>query len=226
MAGVTPWSYSSLTAFENCPKRFYLTRIAKLVKEPQTAATLWGNEVHKALEHAVQGKPLEERFNSYAPLVAKLRAAPGQKHTERKFGLTSSYRSTEFFAKDVWFRGVIDLTIVTDKTATVLDHKTGKVKSDGDQLKLFAAAAFAQYPHVETVKTGYLWLAHDKATRRDFTREEVPVIWQEFIPRVQRMEHAEKTDQWLPKPSGLCGWCPVGREHCDFWKGQGGKYER
>lgn len=217
MSGVLPWSYSSLTAFETCPRRFYLTRIAKLVKEPQTEATIWGNEVHKALEHAVQGKPLEPRFVSYGPLVEKLRAAPGQKHTERKFGLTSGYQPTEFFAKNVWFRGVIDLTIVTDTTATVLDHKTGRVKTDGDQLKLFAAAAFAQYPHVNTVTTGYIWLAHDKLTRRDFTRDEVPVIWQEFIPRIRRMELAQEKDNWPPNPSGLCkAWCPVGKKLCDF----------
>lgn len=217
MAGVFPWSYSSLQAFETCPRRFYLTRIAKVVKEPQTEATLWGNEVHKALELAVQGQALAPRFSSYAPLVEKLRAAPGRKFTEQKFGLTESYRPTEFFGKDVWFRGVIDLTIVTEKTATVIDYKTGKPKDDGDQLKLFAAAAFAQYPHVQSVKTSYAWLAHDKTTRRDFTKDEVPVIWQEFLPRLQRMKNAEERDQWLPNPSGLCrSWCPVGKKNCDF----------
>ena len=58
MAGGVPWSYSSLQAFETCPRRFYLTRIAKLASEAQTQATLWGNEVHKALELAVAGTVL------------------------------------------------------------------------------------------------------------------------------------------------------------------------
>lgn len=99
----------------------------------------------------------------------------------------------------------------------LVTHNTGKVKTDGDQLKLFAAAAFAQYPHVNTVSTGYIWLAHDKLTRRDFTRDEVPVIWQEFIPRIRRMELAQEKDNWPPNPSGLCkAWCPVGKKLCDF----------
>lgn len=218
MAGVLPWSYSSLQAFETCSRRFYLTRIAKVVKEPQTEATLWGNEVHKALELAVgDGTPLGPRFTQYQPIVDKLRATDGKKFTEQKFGLTNSFKPTTFFGKDVWFRGVLDLTIVKPRTAVVLDHKTGKVKTDGDQLKLFAAATFAQHPYLETVKTGYVWLAYDKVTTKEFKKDDVPGIWQEFIPRVKRMEKALDDDKWLPNPSGLCrDWCPVGKKNCEF----------
>lgn len=218
MASVVPWSYSSLQAFETCSRRYYLTRIAKLVKEPQTEATMWGNEVHKALEHAVAGtKALTPTFAQYQPIVERLRASPGKKYTEQKFGLTSAFKPTQFFGKDVWFRGVLDLTIVTPKIGIVLDYKTGKVKTDGDQLKLFAAATFAQHPYLETVKTGYLWLANDKITTQDFKKEDIPVVWQEFIPRIKRMELAQEEDKWLPNPSGLCkAWCPVGKKLCEF----------
>lgn len=217
MAGVLPWSYSSLSAFETCPRRFYLTRITKQVREPQTQATLWGNEVHKALELAVNGtKALGPTFQQYQPIVERVRAAKGRTFTEQKFGLTSGFKPTEFFGKDVWFRGVLDLTIVTPKIGIVLDYKTGKVKHDGDQLKLFAAATFAQHPYLDTVKTGYLWLANDKTVTQTFVREDLPLIWQEFLPRIQRMERAQDNDKWLPRPSGLCAaWCPVGKKLCE-----------
>lgn len=218
MAGVLPWSYSSLSAFETCPRRYHLTRIAKLVKEPQTEATLWGNQVHKALEDAVAGtRGLAPNFAQYQPIVDRVRATGGKKFTEQKFGLTKGFKPTGFFNGDVWLRGVLDLTIVTPKIAIVLDYKTGKVKTDGDQLKLFAAAAFAQHPHLETVKTGYLWLANDKVTTEDFSKKDVPEIWQEFLPRIQRMEKAQSDENWLPNPSGLCkSWCPVGKKLCEF----------
>ena len=59
------WSYSALTAFETCPRRFELTRVTRQVKEPQTEATIWGNEVHKALElFAKDGKPLPKNLKS------------------------------------------------------------------------------------------------------------------------------------------------------------------
>ena len=218
MPGVLPWSYSSLSAFETCPRRYHLTRITKAVQEPQTQATIWGNEVHKALELAVGGeKALGPNFESYQAIVDKLRAGSGKRFTEQKFGLTSGLKPTSFFAKDVWFRGVLDLTIIKPTVGIVLDYKTGKVRTDGDQLKLFAAATFAQHPYLESVNTGYLWLAHDKVTTRKFDKGEVPIIWQEFIPRIKRMEHAQETDTWLPKPSGLCkAWCPVPKSSCEF----------
>lgn len=217
-ASVIPWSYSSLNAFENCPRRYFLTRIAKLVSEPQTEATLWGNRVHKALELAVKdGTPLPEGLTSYGPIVQRIQNAPLKKVTEQKFGLTSSFQPTTFFAKDVWFRGVIDLTLTGTKKVAVLDYKTGKPKEDGDQLKLFAASAFAQYPWASEVKTSYLWLAHNKTSDKTFYPEDVPGIWQEFTPRVHRMVIAQDEKKFPPNPSGLCRkWCPVGKKLCDF----------
>ena len=212
------WSYSSLSAFETCPKRYHLTKILKQVVEPQTAQTMWGNEVHRALENAVGGvEPLPVRFKAYQPIVSKIIKAPGQKFTEGKFGLTAGFKPTSFFAKDVWFRGVIDLQIVQPKVATAVDWKTGKVKTDGDQMKLFAAATFAQHPYLEQVKTAYVWLAHGKVTSETFTPKDVPVIWQAFTPRVQRMMKALELDRWPPNPSGLCkSYCPVGAKLCEF----------
>lgn len=215
---VLPWSYSTLQAFETCPRRFYLTRISKQVSEPQHAASMWGNEVHKALEKAVKGEePLPTRFKEYASIVTRVRQTPGKKLCEQKFGITASFRPTDFFAKDVWFRGVIDLNVIGTKKAATLDYKTGKIKTDGDQLKLFAAATFTHFPYLEEVTTGYLWLKDDKLTPATFTKDDIPVIWQEFLPRVNRMEQAQKNDVWMPRPSGLCReYCPVGKKLCDF----------
>jgi hypothetical protein len=215
---VIPWSISSLTAFETCPKRFYLTRIAKKVTEPQTEATLHGNEVHKSLELAVAGtQALPPKHRAYQPIIMKVMQAPGVKQTERKFALTASFKPTEFFAKDAWVRGVIDLTIARPKTALVLDWKTGKPKADTDQLKLTAAVLFAEKPYLEKVTTGYVWLAHNKIDRETYARDEVPGIWSEFLPRVNRMVRSLETDQFPPKPSGLCReWCPVGKSLCEF----------
>ena len=217
-ARVLPWSISSLTAYETCPKRYYITRIQKAVTEPQTAATLHGNEVHKALELAVKGTHgLPEKYRAYQPLVTKVLAGTGVKEAERKFALTASFRPTDYWAKDAWVRGVIDLTITKTKSALVLDWKTGKPKSDADQLKLTAGVLFAEKPYVDRVRTGYVWLAHDKIVTEEYQRSEVPAIWQEFVPRVARMERSLKLNDFPPRPSGLCReWCPVGRDRCEF----------
>ena len=130
---VIPWSYSSLTAFETCPKRFFITRISKQVQEPQTEATIHGNAVHKALEEYIGGKaPMPAKYESYLPVADKVRDTPGEKLLEYKFGLTAGLQPTTFFAKDCWARGVIDVGIKQPNQVILLDWKTGKRKADHD----------------------------------------------------------------------------------------------
>ena len=218
MANVVPWSYSSLSAFETCPRRFKLTRLDKKVVEAQTAATIHGNEVHKALELATKGtQQLPEKYGQYQPIIDRVTARPGKRLVEFKFGLTKNLRPAEFFGKDVWVRGVIDFGLLTTKTAVALDWKTGKPKSDADQLKLFAGVMLRTYPYLEAVKTGYVWLAYNKVDTQTFKQADAPEIWGEFAVRVHRMELALKNDDFPPRPSGLCAsWCPVGRKLCEF----------
>jgi hypothetical protein len=215
------WSYSALTAFETCPRRYYLTKVSKAVQEPQTKATLHGNEVHKALELAVSGQQaLPTKYMDYAPIVKRVAMTPGKKMVEQKIGMTRDFKPTTFFARDVWLRAVWDVAIVQPKTAIILDWKTGKPKPDSDQLKLFAATAFMQMPQLEKVKTGFVWLGHERVDNDEFTPDDVPAIWQEFTTRVQRIEHAAKSGDFPPKPSGLCReWCPVGKKLCEFCGG-------
>lgn len=215
---MTAWSYSSLDAFETCPLRWKLTKLTKQVVEPQTEATLHGNEVHKALEnHLKNEQALPEKYRNYIPIVQRCSQAPGQKLIEWKFALNKNFRPTTYFAKDVWCRGVIDFGVINGNVATVLDWKTGKPKTDSDQLKLFAGAAFAAYPQLQTVKTGFVWLAHNRLDKEKYSREDVPEIWGVFLPKVQRLEAAIAKDQFPPRPSGLCRkHCPVPHSMCEF----------
>ena len=218
MTTMPAWSYSSLTKFETCPRQYYAVRVSKEVTEPPTDATLWGNAVHKALELRVaEKKPLPKTMAQWEPLVNKIICKPGRVFTETKFALTKGYKLTTWFAKDVWVRGIVDIGIDAGKKAVVLDWKTGKPKPDSEQLKLFAAFMFHSKPYMQQVSTGFVWLAHNKITKETYTREQLPEIWQEFLPRVRRLELAYEGNKWEPRPSGLCnGWCP--HKKCEFYK--------
>lgn len=214
----TAWSYSSLSAFEQCPLRYKLTRVTKVIKEPETEATLWGNRVHKALEERIRdGVQLPATLAGFEGLVAKVAASAGSVAVEMKVGVNSSFRSTGFFDRDVWCRGVIDVAVVNGDKALLLDWKTGKPKPGSDQLKLSAGMAFAKFPAVKTVETAFIWLKNNTVDRDKFTREQVGEIWSSFIPRVERLNLAFENDRWPAKPSGLCkNYCPVGASNCEF----------
>lgn len=226
MSSTATWSYSAVQSFETCPRRHNLTKVAKIIVEPASKAMIDGRAVHKAMEDGVNGKVIPNAYAYLKPIIHRIRGTEGQKQTERRWGLTKNLTPCEFFAKDVWVRGVFDIAIVRPNMVIVLDYKTGKVKSDSDQLKLFAVAAFALYPFAEKVKTGYLWLDSGKITEETYLREDVGPIWQEFMPRVERLARALNEGDWEPRPSGLCGWCPVGRDRCEFHKGFKGENHR
>ena len=210
------WSYTALTGFETCPRRHYETRVAKRIKEPETEALRWGNSVHKALENRVKtNKPLPVGMTHWEPLVQKITAPKGEVLAEQQIALTDLLHPTGWFDKDVWVRGVIDFSVLQDDKAIALDYKTGKMKPDSSQMQLFAALMMHKYRDIKKIVTGFVWLKEKRITKETFTRDDLSRIWDGFIPRVKRLEHAFEANEWPEKPSGLCrNWCPC--TNCQF----------
>ena len=222
------WSYSSLSAFETCPRRFYETRVAKSIKEPEGAPLVLGNAAHKALELRVKdGTPIPKIITAtgsdgssasqtsagWEPLVDRILSRvtdDTEVLTERQICLDDRFCETNWFGKDAWVRGVIDLGLLRSTKALLLDWKTGKRKVDLDQLKLFAALAMHLWPKLEKVHTGFVWLKTGEIDQQSYSRADIPTIWEGFLPRVKRMRQAYGADTWPERPSGLCkAWCPV-----------------
>ena len=212
-------SFSSMSTFNNCPKQYYLTYVNPVIPYQETDATRWGTEVHLALEEYCRDDvPLTDKFAPYQRYGDKIKALPGDKFYEQEFALNRSLKPVAFADPDAWVRGIIDVLVVNGNQALVTDWKTGKVKPDSDQLKLFAGFVMHHYPEVEQVKTVYAWLAHKKTTVETYTRADLPDIWNHFIAKMAKIEASYEKDRWLAKTSGLCnGWCGAG-EHCSFWR--------
>lgn len=207
------WSYSVLDAFETCPYRYYLTKVTKTVVEPQSAEMKHGNYVHKAFELRVkENRQIPADLPAhYEDIAQRLIAASagGQIVAEQKMALTQQYRPTSFFAKDVWVRAITDVTVIKGNSALVADYKTGNPKPNSAQLRLTAAVTFAVHPQVEKIANTFIWLKTGEVSPPEvFRRDQVGELWQEFLPRVQRLEHAIAQNKWLKNPSGLC------RRHC------------
>ena len=130
-------------------------------------------------------------------------------------------------SKNAYLRVTLDACVVyTDRTADVIDHKTGKFRIDRetglpdvgayeDQLGLFAASTILMHPEVEHV-TGRLWyLDADEEYIMEFTREEAFEKMDELNERAQIMMNAER---FPPRPNMFCNWC-------HFRKGNGGHCE-
>jgi hypothetical protein len=215
---IPPWSYSSLTSFETCARRYYHLKVARDVADTKHESAVWGSAVHKHLEDRLRdGTRLPDSISSYESFVAPIARRPGELIVERQFCIGSNLQPTEWSSSNAWCRGIVDVGVVNGPKALLLDWKSGKRKLESDQLKLFAGLAFSHYPDLKIVFTGFVWLKDGKVDKQKFSREEAPLIWQEFIPRVRRLERAYEESNFPPKPSGLCrNYCPVPRSKCEF----------
>lgn len=209
------WTYSQLDSFETCPKKFYHTKVLRDCVEPPTVHTEWGTKVHTAFENFIlNGELLPEGMQQWQSLAYKLAELPGEKLVEKKYAIDKDFQPCDW--KSAWTRGIADLVIIHKNKAVVIDYKTGKRKPT-EQLDLYANYVFHYHPEVTEVSTGFVWLKErkidwnvSKPDKKAFAREELPLIWQAFLPRVRNLESAYERDSWPAKTSGLCkAWCPV-----------------
>lgn len=208
------WSYSKYKNYELCPKRHYEIDIAKTAKDTEdddpNSALNWGNRVHKEIAAALKGVPLSPEMAAYQPWVNRVLKGPGQLLVEMKYAITRDFQATQYFAKDVWYRGIGDVVRVDRNLALILDWKTGKVLEDSVQLMLMAQCLFSHYPDLTHVRSEFVWLKEGCTTPELFTRQEVAEQWLTLLPRVKLMEDASKLMNFPPKPGHLCKkYCPV-----------------
>lgn len=212
-------SFSSMSTYFTCPRQYKLTYVTPVIPYQETDATRWGTEVHLALEeYCRDGKPLGEKFLPFKPYADKVMSLAGEKFFEKEFAINDSFQPVDFNDPTAILRGIIDVGVVNGSKALVNDWKTGKVREDSDQLKLFALFVMTHYPDVNQVKTIYSWVAHKKTTTAVYTRDDVPAIIEHFMVKLNKIKHSYSQDRWIPKTSGLCrGYCGA-KGHCDFWQ--------
>ena len=214
------WSYSSVKSFEQCPKKYHHTRVLRDVKESQTDAIIYGNEVHKAAElYIANDEPIPPKFGFVERLLDVLKNKEGTKHCELKLGLRYGKNGLEpcgFFDNDVWFRGIVDLFVENGKDGLSIDYKTGKSArySDTRQLDLMAAALFVHFPEVQKIKSALAFVVSNELVRKIHHRKELDTYINIFEDQLKRIDVAHETGVWNPISSPLCKFCPVAQcEH-------------
>jgi CRISPR/Cas system-associated exonuclease Cas4 (RecB family) len=183
-----PWSASKVSTALRCPRLFHFKYIEK-IKEPEVMAEARiGKSIHKALELVLQGTPESEvkekvraelpseheqlRFDNLSQGIApfatriqqfKRRRRVARQLVEYSLAVREDLSTTQFYAGDAYYRGVLDLGyIFQDDSIALVDHKTG-VRIPGtsitDQLEGYAVLAAAAFRHVRQFWLGIHWIA-------------------------------------------------------------------
>lgn len=214
------WSYSSLDLFKQCPKKYYHLRVKKDVVDPPTEAKDYGTDVHLVAEEFVRDKkPIPKKYDYMSKALEVLSNFEGTHLCEQKLGLTEDLEPCDFGAENVWWRGIVDLLIIQDDKAYMVDYKTGKNAkyAKKDQLEIFSLAVFKHYPQIKKVKAGLLYVVANEFIKQDYLQENADIYWQRWIRDANRLEESVIHNVWNAKPNFTCrGWCPV--VNCTHWE--------
>ena len=204
------WSFSSLKTFQQCPKKYYHTKIAKDIVEPDTQATLYGKTAHTVAEEYIRdGVPIPEQFAYMQATLDVLKDIPGDKLCEVKLGLTKNLESCDFDAPNVWWHGVADLVIINKKTGS----KNARY-ADVKQLDLVACGLFAKFPEIQKVKSALLFVVSKEFVRAIHHSEMMPKYIEPAARDVARIEAALENGVWNPIQGPLCKFCSV--RECEY----------
>jgi len=191
---------------ETCPAQFRHKHVSKSTAAPAPSDTKVGIFAHEVLEHRVLGKPageakkmaaektplttmeqealhmLEESIEDFLRRFDAFCKAQGVTKvlTEVAWGFTAAYSPAEFFAKDVFFRGKLDLGALTrDNDLYLIDHKSGMAKKLADdqkkreQLQAYGVLALPNMPDIGGVRGGIHFMQGPADLR---------IQWTPFIP--------------------------------------------
>ena len=134
-----------------------------------------------------------------------------------RLGLTKKLAPCDFFGKGVWWRGVIDLLIVSGDQAFIVDYKTGANSRHADlaQLELCALAVFKHFPKLQKIKAGLLFLCSNEFIKTHYEPAIQDTQWQPWIESAALLEKSVENNTWPKKHNFTCAkHCPVA--DCDF----------
>jgi hypothetical protein len=216
------WSWTALEGTEICPRRYYVTKVSKLVSEPPSEEVMRGRSVHEQLAAAVQGDAAPpEEFAWTASLIGQLRKMPYVK-AEKPLTLTDDFRPVGKWANDVRLRTTFDAIAISGSKAVILDWKTGKRKGGSKQLDVMAAALLlSDQERIEEVHASFVWLkdkAVDSITMRQ--PDAVRFITELRRDRLPALKVYDGRPKWQDVPaikSWACRFCVF--YECEFHNG-------
>ena len=114
-----------------------------------------------------------------------------------------------------WLRSILDVLVLFDDKAIVMDWKTGKRRPDFSQLEMFALQVFQHYPSIKKVQSTFVWLKDMSLDSHTYSRVDTDDMWVKLLSKTERINQSFANNNWPPKPSGLCRFCPA-KNICEY----------
>jgi hypothetical protein len=204
------WSYGAVNTYEICPRKYWAEKVAKSVPYVKGEATLWGEDVHAALETGAKaGTPLPSNMSQYEPTLEKVRQLASISihiEYERQFAVTPERQPCSWFGNNVYGRAASDVfALVTPQVGIILDYKTGKPpRSKTLQPVINARMAFDHYPELQQVTTSFIYMQHKRTDKDDFYRANIDIDWQPVGEVIWQIENSIAHQNFPARKGFLC----------------------
>lgn len=204
-------SYTNIKMFSQCPHKYKTMIIDKSIPFSTTREQQSGIDVHAALEAAVsKGVALPPQFSDYQVIVDKIRSMPGQIFCEHRLAIKTDLAPSGYFDKDAWYRGILDVLVVENNSARIMDYKEGNdAYQDDDQLRENAILVFSNFPNVDTIKASFIYLQMGRITLLEIKRDQMEDLVLKVSKKEVPMLRAEKMNSFPMQKSHLCNYCQV-----------------
>lgn len=139
---------------------------------------------------------------------------------EKRYAINREFKTTEFLAKDVYIRGIIDLWAYDEKNKRliIVDHKTSKSASNAQavkehkQLNLYIWMLTKMFNlDWERANVALNFTRHDKLVWAGVSREESEDFGIAYIKLLadleDRVNECLETGVWPREPGFYCNWC-------------------
>lgn len=208
------FTYTNLHVFEKtCQFQFFRTYVKKDIPYKATPDMEFGKQAHTALEYRVSGgKPLPLEMQQWESFAAAFDGWTPK--TEMQLAITREARPTEWFAKDVWGRGQIDVAVIRGDRASIHDWKTGKSKYEAPfQLEINALMLKIAYPSLQHVVGNFIYLKENRAGK-SYDLSDFNGTWNRVAKLNAEIESKMISGEWEKNRTPLCAWCRV--FDCEF----------
>lgn len=203
------YTFTNLNTYDSvCPHQFYRRYIVKDIPYVESEAMRHGNDVHKAMELRIgSGKPLPPDFAHWEPFAAPFDGRGAK--CELKLGMTKEGKACDFFAKNVWLRGKLDVVVMNGEKAYLNDWKTGNGKYENRfELDVGALLLQAARPQVKTIKGQYTWLK-DNRPGKVYDLSCTVLATKQVDGIVKAIERDRVSGQFEKRKGPLCAYCDV-----------------
>lgn len=221
-------SWSRLSTFMQCPRKFHLQFISKTFKEEEKSLHLIkGEELHKQLEQYVLARngqgtmPLgfTESVRETLPYVDKLYTLYDALYPEAQLAATVDWKPTEWFGADVGWRAIWDITGLKPQTCFIGDYKSGKIYPYGEgygQLHLSAVMGLNRFPEVPEITAAYIYIEHKKVTPIRVSRKPTDQVDSAGKPIVHLAPVQTYFEGWFDKVQMEKNFDPIVNDNCKY----------